>query len=179
MRWLLFALVSLLPVASSLQSSGVTRGGSGIQIGTSDRGTHSKSTGLSGGRGHSGVRLGDARFPNSTRQRPFTTTTSTTPPSIPKVTIAPHSADRNNSNTLRVSGISRMKIFSIVGTLDAVITVGICSPWIVIVDAQILTPKLQRMGSLASQRSFRDLRKLGEEAETNARWNFTVSGLSR
>ncbi|XP_048263797.1 glutamate receptor ionotropic, NMDA 2B isoform X4 [Bombus terrestris] len=113
MRWLLFALVSLLPVASSLQSSGVTRGGSGIQIGTSDRGTHSKSTGLSGGRGHSGVRLGDARFPNSTRQRPFTTTTSTTPPSIPKVTIAPHSADRNNSNTLRVGMMVPHKSFAV------------------------------------------------------------------
>lgn len=149
MRWFLFALVSLLPLADSLQSSGVTRGGSGIQIGTSDRGTHAKGTGLSGGRGHSGVRLGDARFPNSTRQRPFTTTTSTTPPSIPKVTIAPHSADRNNTNILRVSGISRMKIFSIVGTLDAVIAVGICLPWIVIIDAQILTPRLQANGIIS------------------------------
>ncbi|OAD57712.1 hypothetical protein WN48_01555 [Eufriesea mexicana] len=79
MRELLFTLVSLLSVAGSLQIGGVTRGGSGIQIGTSDRG-HAKGTGVLGGRGHSGVKLGEARFPNSTRQRPFTTTTTTPPP---------------------------------------------------------------------------------------------------
>ena len=106
MRWLLFAFVSLLSVVASLQNGGVTRGGSGIQIGTSDRSSHSKGTGLLTGRGHSGVRLGEARFPNSTRQRPFTTTTTTPPPPPSKFTLPPQSGDNRNSyNTtyLRVS----------------------------------------------------------------------------
>ncbi|XP_029052428.1 glutamate ionotropic receptor NMDA type subunit 2 isoform X2 [Osmia lignaria lignaria] len=95
MRSFLYALLSLLSVVCSFQSGGVTRGGSGIQIGTSDRGTHSKGTGW-GGRGHGGVKLGEGRFPNSTRQ--FRTTTTTLPPPPPRSTHAPHSSDANQYN---------------------------------------------------------------------------------
>lgn len=95
----LYALVLLLSVVDCLQTSGVTRGGSGIQIGTSDRSAFGKATGY-GGRGHSGVKLGEARFPNSTRQRPYTTPSSTTT----WFTYAPPSADKNGYNsTLKVS----------------------------------------------------------------------------
>lgn len=95
----LYALVLLLSVVDCLQTSGVTRGGSGIQIGTSDRSAFGKATGY-GGRGHSGVKLGEARFPNSTRQRPYTTPSSTT-----TFTYAPPSTDKNGYNsTLKVSG---------------------------------------------------------------------------
>ncbi|KAK1125528.1 hypothetical protein K0M31_005887 [Melipona bicolor] len=115
MRWLLFAFVSLLSVAASSQN-GVTRGGSGIQIGTSDRGSHAKGTGLLSGRGHSGVRLGEAKFPNSTRQRPFITTTTTPPPPPSKFTPAPQSGDNRNSyNTtyLRVGMMVPHKSFAV------------------------------------------------------------------
>ncbi|XP_043509311.1 glutamate receptor ionotropic, NMDA 2B isoform X8 [Frieseomelitta varia] len=116
MSWLLFAFVSLLSVAASLQNGGVTRGGSGIQIGTSDRSSHSKGTGLLSGRGHSGVKLGEARFPNSTRQRPFTTTTTTPLPPSSKFTLAPQPGDNRNSyNTtyLRVGMMVPHKSFAV------------------------------------------------------------------
>ncbi|KOC67488.1 hypothetical protein WH47_11667 [Habropoda laboriosa] len=114
MTGLTFALVLFLSVAGSLQTSGVTRGGSGIQIGTSERGTHSKGTGLLGGRGESGVKLGVARFPNSTRQRPFITTTTTTPQPQIKFTHAPHSADKKyNITTLRVGMLVPHKSFGV------------------------------------------------------------------
>ncbi|CAK9828843.1 hypothetical protein ANTRET_LOCUS6292 [Anthophora retusa] len=114
MRGLLFVLVTLLSVVDSLQTSGVTRGGSGIQIGTSERGTHSKGTGLLGGRGESGVRLGEARFPNSTRQRPFITTTTTTQQPQFKFTHAPHSADKKyNITALRVGMMVPHKSFAV------------------------------------------------------------------
>ncbi|XP_076386338.1 glutamate ionotropic receptor NMDA type subunit 2 isoform X7 [Megachile rotundata] len=97
MTRLLYALLSLLSVACSLQSGGVTRGGSRIQIGTSERGTHSKGTGLFGGRGQGAIKLGEGRFPNSTRQfRPFTTTTTTPMPM--KSTQAPQTSDKNRYN---------------------------------------------------------------------------------
>lgn len=93
-----YALALLLSVVDCLQTSGVTRGGSGIQIGTSDRSAFGKATGY-GGRGHSGVKLGEARFPNSTRQRPYTTPSTTT-----TFTYAPPSTDKNGYNsTLKVS----------------------------------------------------------------------------
>lgn len=93
-----YALALLLSVVDCLQTSGVTRGGSGIQIGTSDRSAFGKATGY-GGRGHSGVKLGEARFPNSTRQRPYTTPSTTT-----TFTFAPPSTDKNGYNsTLKVS----------------------------------------------------------------------------
>lgn len=94
----LYALVLLLSVVDCLQTSGVTRGGSGIQIGTSDRSMLGKLAGY-GGRGHSGVKLGEARFPNSTRQRTYTTSTTTA-----TFTYAPPSTDKNGYNsTLKVS----------------------------------------------------------------------------
>ncbi|XP_076634854.1 glutamate ionotropic receptor NMDA type subunit 2 isoform X2 [Colletes latitarsis] len=91
--FLLMSLMSLLLSVDSLQSGGPTRGGSGIQIGTSDRGTHTK--GLGFGRG-GGVKLGEGRFPNSTRQRFTTTTTTRSPP--PRITHAPHSSEGNSPN---------------------------------------------------------------------------------
>ncbi|KZC10023.1 hypothetical protein WN55_01743 [Dufourea novaeangliae] len=71
------------------------RAGSGIQIGTSDRSTHAKGSSIRG----SGVRLGEGRFPNSTRQRTFTSTTTTIPPPLLRFTNAPHSTE-GNSHTI-------------------------------------------------------------------------------
>ncbi|XP_054012275.1 glutamate receptor ionotropic, NMDA 2B isoform X1 [Hylaeus anthracinus] len=99
--WSLCSLVSLMLAVNSLQTGGLTRGGSGIQIGTSDRATHTK--GLGFGRG-TGVRLGEGRFPNSTRQRSFTTTTTTTP-SPPRFTHAPHSEGGAHNITLLEVGL--------------------------------------------------------------------------
>ncbi|XP_076667080.1 glutamate ionotropic receptor NMDA type subunit 2 isoform X2 [Andrena cerasifolii] len=87
--WCLYTLMPLLLAADSLQTGGLTRGSSGVQIGTSDRGTITRNRGL--GRGE-GVRLGEGRFPNSTRQRTFTTTTPSPPPSQ-IFTHMPHSSE--------------------------------------------------------------------------------------
>ncbi|XP_006569535.1 glutamate receptor ionotropic, NMDA 2B isoform X2 [Apis mellifera] len=104
----LYALVLLLSVVDCLQTSGVTRGGSGIQIGTSDRSMLGKLAGY-GGRGHSGVKLGEARFPNSTRQRTYTTSTTTA-----TFTYAPPSTDKNGYNsTLKVGMVVPHKSFEV------------------------------------------------------------------
>ncbi|XP_076764017.1 glutamate ionotropic receptor NMDA type subunit 2 isoform X6 [Xylocopa sonorina] len=119
MTRLVFALALLLSVAGSFEGSeatrtgGITRGGSGIQIGTIDRGSHQKGSGHPGGRGNSGVRLGGARFPNSTRQRPFTTTTTTPLPPSSKFTQAPHSTDNYNISDLKVGMMVPHKSFGV------------------------------------------------------------------
>ncbi|XP_076225138.1 glutamate ionotropic receptor NMDA type subunit 2 isoform X2 [Nomia melanderi] len=94
--WSLYAILSLLLAVGSQQTGGLTRGSSGIQIGTSDRGSQAKGMGY--GRGV-GVKLGEGRFPNSTRQRPFTTTTTTSPPPPPRFTYAPQSPEGNSNIT--------------------------------------------------------------------------------
>lgn len=91
----LWLLVSPL-LALNLPGSNVTRAGSIIRIGSSDRGSISKGH---VGRGNSGVIIGGSRFSNSTRQRslPTTTTTTTTAPSA-RFTYAPQSSVGNNYN---------------------------------------------------------------------------------
>ncbi|KAG7211420.1 hypothetical protein KM043_010708 [Ampulex compressa] len=101
---LITALLSPLLVLASLQSGTVTRGGSGIKIGAGERGTASR--GIGQGRSNSGLRIGEGRLTNSTRQRSFPTTTTTTTPSSPRFTYAPQSSVGNNVNVtdLKVSG---------------------------------------------------------------------------
>jgi len=71
--WILSLVVSPLLVLGSPPGNAVREGG--IKIGTG-RGTISK--GINVGRGNSGVRIGEGRLSNSTRQRSFPTTTTTT-----------------------------------------------------------------------------------------------------
>jgi len=72
--WILSLVVSPLLVLGSPPGNTITREG-GIKIGTG-RSTISK--GINVGRGNSGVRIGEGRLSNSTRQRSFPTTTTTT-----------------------------------------------------------------------------------------------------
>lgn len=77
----IFSLVILpLLVVGGLPGSTVTRGESTIKIGTSDRGTFSRTNGKS--RVNSGIRVGEGRFSNTTRQRPTTTSTTTMFPGV-------------------------------------------------------------------------------------------------
>lgn len=58
--------------------STVTRGASGIKIGNNERGAVSRGLGIGTGRGNSGIRIGEGRIHNSTRQKPILTTSTTT-----------------------------------------------------------------------------------------------------
>ncbi|XP_032665882.1 glutamate receptor ionotropic, NMDA 2B isoform X4 [Odontomachus brunneus] len=110
-------------LALNLSGSNVTRGGSAIKIGSSDRSTLPK--GLNVGRGNSGVRIGGSRFSNSTRQRslPTTTTTTTTAP-LARFTYAPQSSVGNNYNVtgLKVGMMVPYKSFGVREYTRAVIT---------------------------------------------------------
>lgn len=89
--WILSLVVSPLLVLGSPPGSTIREGG--IKIGTG-RGTVPK--GINVGRGNSAVRIGEGgRLSNSTRQRVFTTTTTTT--SIP-TRFTPQSSVGNNYN---------------------------------------------------------------------------------
>ncbi|KYN08767.1 hypothetical protein ALC62_00223 [Cyphomyrmex costatus] len=87
--WILSLVMSPLLVLGSPPGNTVREGG--IKIG--NRGTVSK--GVNVGRGNSAVRIGEGRLSNSTRQRSFpTTTTTTTSPTR----FTPQSSVGNNYN---------------------------------------------------------------------------------
>ncbi|KAK2585551.1 hypothetical protein KPH14_010190 [Odynerus spinipes] len=122
--WLVSFLMT--PVLAGLQSGTVTRGGSGIKIGTSDRGTMT-SRGY-GTRGSSGVRIGEGRLSNSTRQRAYTTTTTTTTTTTAmapsRFTYAPQSSVGNDYNIsyLKVGMMVPYKSFGVRDYTKAVTT---------------------------------------------------------
>lgn len=93
------------PVLAGLPDGAVTRGESGVKIGTVERGT----TTPRGTRVSSSLRIGEGGFPNSTRKRVLTTTTTTTtaiPTTIapPRFTYTPQSSvgDNHNNTYLKV-----------------------------------------------------------------------------
>ena len=80
-------------------STTVTRGGSGIKIGNNDRGAVSKGLGIGTGRGNSGIRIGEGRLHNSTRQRPIPTTSTTTTSQPYYYTQQPENISHGDSHT--------------------------------------------------------------------------------
>nr|XP_012218904.1 PREDICTED: glutamate receptor ionotropic, NMDA 2B-like [Linepithema humile] len=90
--WILSLVMSPLLVLGSPPGSTFREGG--IKVGTS-RGTVPK--GINVVRGNSAVRIGEGRLSNSTRQRPFPTTTTTTVPPA-RFTYTPQSSVSNNYN---------------------------------------------------------------------------------
>jgi hypothetical protein len=95
----IFSLMILpLPLALAGLSGGTIREG-GIKIGT---GRNTQPKGLNVGRGNSAVRIGEGRLSNSTRQRSFPTTTTTSPPAQ-AFTYAPQSSlEKTNITQLKV-----------------------------------------------------------------------------
>ncbi|KAL2726473.1 hypothetical protein V1478_006751 [Vespula squamosa] len=110
----------MMPVLAGLPEGTVTRGESGVKIGTIERGT----TTPRGTRGSSGVKIGEGGFPNSTRKRVLmTTTTTTTAPTttitttmLPsRFTYTPQSSVGNNHNStyLKVGMMVPYKTFGV------------------------------------------------------------------
>lgn len=91
--WILSLVMSPLLVLGSPPGSTFREGG--IKVGTGRSNSVSKNT--STGRGYSGVRIGEGRLSNSTRQRSFPTTTTTTVPPA-RFTYTPQSSMANNYN---------------------------------------------------------------------------------
>ena len=87
-----------VPGLGSYFGSTVTRGGSSIKIGNNERGAVSRGLGIGTGRGNSGIRIGEGRIHNSTRQRPIPTT-STTTTSQPFYTQQPETISHGDSHT--------------------------------------------------------------------------------
>ncbi|XP_035722362.1 glutamate receptor ionotropic, NMDA 2B-like isoform X2 [Vespa mandarinia] len=113
-----FVSLLMTPVLAGLPDGTVTRGESGVKIGTVERGT----TTPRGTRGSSAVRIGEGGFPNSTRKRVTTTTTTvatttmittTMPPS--RFTYTPQSSVGNNHNNtyLKVGMMVPYKTFGV------------------------------------------------------------------
>lgn len=117
----------MTPVLAGLPEGTVTRGESGVKIGTGERGT----TTPRGTRGSSAVKIGEGGFPNSTRKRVLMTTSTTTAPTttitttmLPsRFTYTPQSSVGNNHNSTYLKVRSLYPSFS---ANDLAILYGIC-----------------------------------------------------
>ncbi|XP_043477642.1 glutamate receptor ionotropic, NMDA 2B isoform X4 [Leptopilina heterotoma] len=96
-------------------STTVTRSGSGVKIGSTERGAVSRGLGIGSGRGNSGIRIGEGRIHNSTRQKPIPTTSTTTTAqpfyTQPSETISP--GDSTNITFLKVGLVVPYKSFGV------------------------------------------------------------------
>nr|KAF7426887.1 hypothetical protein H0235_006581 [Vespula pensylvanica] len=114
-----FVSLLMTPVLAGLPEGTVTRGESGVKIGTGERGT----TTPRGTRGSSAVKIGEGGFPNSTRKRVLMTTSTTTAPTttitttmLPsRFTYTPQSSVGNNHNStyLKVGMMVPYKTFGV------------------------------------------------------------------
>lgn len=111
-------------LGSYFGSTTVTRGGSGVKIGSTERGAVSRGLGIGSGRGNSGIRIGEGRIHNSTRQRPIPTT-STTTASHPFYTQPPEAISHGDSHTdthADSSNITYLKVSFTVASIIQCIT---------------------------------------------------------
>ncbi|XP_015588482.2 uncharacterized protein LOC107264589 isoform X2 [Cephus cinctus] len=104
------------------QGSTVMRAGSGIKIGTNERGTGSRGSRTGTVRGNSGVRIGEGRIHNSTRQRIIPSTPVPPPPQLFTHAPAAVHSDSQNITYLKVGMMVPYKSFGVREYTKAVTT---------------------------------------------------------